>query len=187
MSDPRELPTSIAAPGAGLDEAASLASLDGGAGDSQESPQERVSRRWRAQVAPLDKATDDGRTLTDGSWTLDRPVPLWPEGAFADLSRTQLTLAAGLVHSIAVEDGGIVAYGEVWNPATAEGMFSGRLRPEAGWRIPDGAMASEHYGGGFLTTMSGGRLGYVKASAGPSPWSDTDDTWFAEDTTGGTS
>lgn len=140
-------------------------------------------RYWRASLAPLDKTTEDGRTLTGGPWILsDDSATLWPK----DMSPESDPV--GQVDSVTVENDRIIAYGQVWDAETAEGMFSGRLRPEAGWVVPNEAMTAttEDDGQQVRIVMSAGRLGYVKASAEPSPWADGE-TWFAEDTTGGTS
>ncbi len=141
-----------------------------------------TAQRWRASLAPLDKPTDDGRTLTmtaEGAWGLGERgrVGLYPEWRHDTGQPTPEP--CGTVDRLAVEDGRIIAYGQVWDQATAEGMFSGRLRPEAGWRVPNEAMVAE----ADRIVMSGGSLGYVKASSGPSPWPDENDTWFAEDQT----
>lgn len=160
--------------------------VDAGAPERTDRSVPPVSRRWRACLAPLDKPTTDGRTMTGiAAWT-------FPDGGAVGLFDDDSPASpdpVGTVDRLTVEDGRIIAYGEVWDAETAEGMFSGRLRPEAGWVVPNELMkaTAEDDGQQLRIVMAGGRLGYVKASSGPSAWPDPDDTWFAEDTTGGTS
>lgn len=142
---------------------------------------ETPAQRWRASLGLLDKVTDDDRLFT-GTWHLGAPGPLHHR---QDDGVSPSHSVVGTVDTLTVEGGRLIALGEVWDGDLAAAMFAGKLRPEAGF-VADGGTDLQRRDDREVLVISGGRLAYVMLSDGPGLWGDGE-TWFVEDTTGGTS